>query len=200
VFDCDLVQLQLRLASGISLSDLRLDKVAAAGPRGYALEARLNAERFQPDGTVLPSAGTVSRLTVPAAPDIRFDSCAYAGYPVSTRYDSLLAKCIVRGETPAGVIARAAEVTGQIQVDGVDTNAAFLSRLLAHSDVRTGSFGITFIQDNAAALTDPPGRRHPPSRTRRTTRSWRRPLASSCRSRSRARWSTRAAKRRSSRR
>jgi acetyl/propionyl-CoA carboxylase alpha subunit/acetyl-CoA carboxylase carboxyltransferase component len=157
VFDCDLVQVQLRLTSGVSLSDLRLDKAAAAGPRGYALEARLNAERFQPDGTVLPSAGTVSRLTVPTAPDIRFDSCAYAGYPVSTRYDSLLGKCIVRGETPAGVIARAAGVTGQIRVDGVDTNAAFLSRLLAHSAVRTGSFGITFIQDNAAALYGPPG-------------------------------------------
>src|SRR5580704_4386687 len=140
VVDCDLVQVQLRLASGISLSDLRLDKVAAAGPRGYALEARLNAERFQPDGTVLPSAGTVSRLTVPTAPDIRFDSCVYAGYPVSTRYDSLLAKCIVRGETLAGVIARAAGVTGQIQVDGVDTNAAFLSRRLEQSAVRTGSF------------------------------------------------------------
>ena len=44
----DIVQSQLRLAAGASLSKLGLDDPAVATPRGHAIQARVNMERLPP--------------------------------------------------------------------------------------------------------------------------------------------------------
>ncbi|HET9966640.1 MAG TPA: biotin carboxylase N-terminal domain-containing protein, partial [Streptosporangiaceae bacterium] len=78
----DLVELGLRVADGATLDTLALDAVNA-GPRRVAVQARVNAEAPQPDGTFLPGDGTLTRFQPPAGRGVRVDTAAYQGYPVS---------------------------------------------------------------------------------------------------------------------
>ncbi len=102
----DLVELGLRVADGAALGALGLDAALAAAPRGAAIQARVNAETLQPDGTVRPGGGTLSRFQPPAGRGVRVDTAGYPGYTVSPRYDSLLAKvtawCWAPGRSTAG--------------------------------------------------------------------------------------------------
>ena len=49
----DLVQSQIRIAEGMSLGDLGLDDPSVAIPRGYAIQARVNMEKFNKKGQIL---------------------------------------------------------------------------------------------------------------------------------------------------
>src|SRR5689334_17265511 len=91
----DLVEVGLRVADGATLGPLALDALTlGTGPRGVAVQARVNAETLRPDGTLLPGDGTLSRFQPPTGRGVRVDTAAYPGYTVSPRYDSLLAKVI----------------------------------------------------------------------------------------------------------
>ncbi|HEC07947.1 MAG TPA: carbamoyl-phosphate synthase large subunit, partial [Acidimicrobiales bacterium] len=57
----DLVALQLAVAQGASLTELGLSADTQPPPRGFAIEARINTEILEPDGTVVPTAGTITR-------------------------------------------------------------------------------------------------------------------------------------------
>jgi acetyl/propionyl-CoA carboxylase alpha subunit/acetyl-CoA carboxylase carboxyltransferase component len=123
----DLVELGLRVADGARLGELALEAVT---PRGAAIQARVNAEALQPDGTFLPGAGTLSRFQPPAGHGVRVDTAAYPGYEVSPRYDSLLAKVITEGSTLAEAARRAVRALGEFGIAGVPVNAGLLQALL----------------------------------------------------------------------
>src|SRR5207245_5987320 len=91
----DLVQLQLQLAAGRSLTELRLQQSKVPAPRGFALQVRINMETMGADGTVRPSGGTLTAFEVPSGPGIRTDSFVYAAYRTSPRFDSPLARLVV---------------------------------------------------------------------------------------------------------
>src|SRR6266568_4897877 len=96
----DLVELGLRIADGATIAALALDApTPGTGPRGVAVQARVNAETLRPDGTLLPGDGTLSRFQPPTGRGVRVDTAGYPGYTVSSRYDSLLAKVITTGGT-----------------------------------------------------------------------------------------------------
>ena len=99
----DLVQSQIRVAGGESLANLGLAE--SPKPRGFAIQARVNLETLSADGSVLPSAGTLSAYDPPSGPGVRVDGFGYNGYQTSTAFDSLLAKVIV--STKAGNFAAA---------------------------------------------------------------------------------------------
>ena len=90
----DLVQIQLRLAGGATLAALGLTQPEIPEPRGIALQARVNTETIDAAGTVRPSSGVITAFDPPTGPGIRVDTCAYAGWATSPRFDSLLAKVI----------------------------------------------------------------------------------------------------------
>ncbi len=102
----DLVAVQLRIAQGASFHQLRLpagivadgDEVvgALAAVRGIAIQTRVNMETMAADGSVLPSAGTLTVFTPPSGPGVRVDTFGRPGLTPSPRYDSLLAKVITR--------------------------------------------------------------------------------------------------------
>ena len=83
----DLVQSQIRVAGGESLSNLGL--VNPVKPRGFAIQARVNLETLSVDGSVLPSAGTLIAYDPPSGPGVRVDGFGYNGYQTSTAFDSL---------------------------------------------------------------------------------------------------------------
>ena len=66
-------------------------------PRGMALQARVNLETMQPDGSVKAAGGVLSAYDPPSGPGVRVDGYGYAGYRTNPRFDSLLAKVIVHG-------------------------------------------------------------------------------------------------------
>lgn len=149
----DLVVTQLRLAAGDSLAALGL-----AGPpprpRGYALQARVNAESPTADGSALPSTGTLTRFDVPTGPGVRVDTAARNGAEIGARYDSLLAKVITHvphGDF-AAVCERASRALADFAVEGVRTGIPLLRALLAHPGFTAGGAHTRFVAEHIGEL------------------------------------------------
>jgi acetyl/propionyl-CoA carboxylase alpha subunit/acetyl-CoA carboxylase carboxyltransferase component len=142
----DLVELGLRVADGATLDALPLDVT----PRRVAVQARVNAEALQPDGTFLPADGTLTRFQPPAGRGVRVDTAAYQGYPVSPRYDSLLAKVITEGATLEEAARRAVRALAEFDIAGVPTNAGLLQALLRRPGLGTLEAG--YLDAHAAGI------------------------------------------------
>ncbi|MFD6161083.1 carboxyl transferase domain-containing protein [Nocardia sp. NPDC060256] len=127
VMGVDLVGIQLDLAQGRTLVDLELP---AGAPRGYAVQARVNAEIVTAGGDVLPSTGTVAQFAAPTGVGVRVDTAAYAGMRQGAQFDSLLAKVIARGPSYSAALRRCSDAVAETLVVGVDTNAALLRAVL----------------------------------------------------------------------
>jgi acetyl/propionyl-CoA carboxylase alpha subunit/acetyl-CoA carboxylase carboxyltransferase component len=142
----DLVELALRVASGEKLDSLGL-RVAATG---VALQARVNTETMQPDGTVLPGGGVLARFQPPAGRDVRVDTHGYAGYRVSPHYDSLLAKVITTGASLTEAARRAVRALADFDIDGVPVNISVLQAILRAPGL--GSHDTGWVDAHAAEL------------------------------------------------
>ena len=161
----DLVELGLRVADGAVLADLGLGGALDAltpgtGPRGVAVQARVNAETVQPDGSFLPGGGTLSRFQPPAGHGIRVDTAGYPGYTVSPHYDSLLAKVISTGGTLEEAARRAVRALAEFDIAGVPVNTALLQAVLRAPGLGTHDVG--WVDAHAAELSgrraeEPPG-------------------------------------------
>lgn len=154
----DLVQSQIRLAAGASLSDLGLDQSAQVTPRGYAIQARVNMETIAEDGAVRPTGGLISVYEAPNGPGVRTDGFGYAGYPTSTAFDSLLAKviCHVAGTDFADAIARTHRALSEFRIDGVATNITFLKNIISHADFAAGTVHTRWTDEHLVTLASPP--------------------------------------------
>ncbi|HSP98676.1 MAG TPA: carboxyl transferase domain-containing protein [Candidatus Dormibacteraeota bacterium] len=157
----DLVAIQLGLAAGRSLAELGI--AGAPLPRGLALQARVNMETITADGTVKPSGGTLTAFEVPSGPGVRVDTCAYAGWTPSPRFDSLLAKVVVHvaGHDVATLIDKAYRTLAGLRVEGLETNLGFLQTLLCEPDVRTLQVTTDWIDARLGTLAAADADRHP---------------------------------------
>jgi acetyl-CoA carboxylase biotin carboxylase subunit len=139
----DLVQEQLRVAAGESLS-VRQEDVRVSG---VAIECRINAERAEKG--FLPSPGTITGYREPARDGVRVDSGVAEGSIVSPYYDSLLAKVIAWGETREAATALLEEALGDFQIEGVSTLIPFHRALLATKEWRAASTCRDLLADRA---------------------------------------------------
>jgi acetyl/propionyl-CoA carboxylase alpha subunit len=148
----DLVRAQLQLAAGRTLAEVGLAQPPLL--HSFALQARINMETMQPDGSAKPGGGTLRVFELPTGPGVRVDSFGYTDYATSPSFDSLLAKLIVSSPSPrfADVVQRAARALRELRIEGVPTNAAFLQALLARPEVSAGEFYTRFVDDHAAEL------------------------------------------------
>jgi acetyl/propionyl-CoA carboxylase alpha subunit/acetyl-CoA carboxylase carboxyltransferase component len=170
----DLVAVQLRIAQGASFHQLRLpagivadgDEVvgALAAVRGIAIQTRVNMETMEADGSVLPTAGTLTVFSPPSGPGVRVDTFGRPGLTPSPRYDSLLAKVItrVRGSSFSAAVRKAQTALDEFGIEGIRTNAGFLREVLSHSNIHTGLLTTDFIDDNLSAFVAAQSRRHEP--------------------------------------
>jgi geranyl-CoA carboxylase alpha subunit len=126
----DLVEWQLRVARGEPLP-LRQDQVQL---RGHAIEVRLCAE--SPTDDFLPGSGKVVDWSVPSG--IRCDHALRAGAEVPAWYDSMVAKLIAHAPTREQCIDQLAAAVDRTVLLGLQTNRAFLGRLLRHANFRAG--------------------------------------------------------------
>jgi 3-methylcrotonyl-CoA carboxylase alpha subunit len=157
----DLVEWQLRVAAGEQLplqqSQLQI--------HGHAIEARVYAEN--PEKGFLPSIGTLRHARTPSAvnfelggsPDpaaFRIDSGVREGDTISPFYDPMIAKMIVWGKDRTEALARMAQALAQYQIVGLNSNIAFLSRLITSQAFSTADLDTGLIERNHAALFPAP--------------------------------------------
>ncbi|MFZ6818488.1 acetyl/propionyl/methylcrotonyl-CoA carboxylase subunit alpha [Undibacterium sp. Ji22W] len=157
----DLVEWQLRVAAGEQLplqqSELQI--------HGHAIEARVYAEN--PEKGFLPSIGTLRHARTPSAvnfelggsPDpasFRIDSGVREGDTISPFYDPMIAKMIVWGKDRTEALARMAQALSQYQIVGLNSNIAFLSRLITSQAFSTADLDTGLIERNQDALFPTP--------------------------------------------
>lgn len=149
----DLVAIQLAVAGGSTLSALGL---ADSPPpvRGFAIQARVNAERMTAAGLVYPSSGTLARFEPPSGPSVRVDTAAFSGYRVNPAFDSLLAKVVVHAPEGAfsGALRRLRRALRECEIEGVETNIAFLRALCERPEVGAADFHTRFIDEHVSEL------------------------------------------------
>jgi len=154
----DLVRLQLQIAAGRSLRDLRLTQGDVPAPRGHAVQARVNLETMAADGSARPAGGVLTAFEPPSGPGVRVDGFGYAGYRTSARFDSLLAKLIVHAGAGglSRAVAKAYRALSEFRIEGSATNIAFLQNLLAHPAVAAGEVHTRFIEEHMGELAGTP--------------------------------------------
>ncbi|MCZ6619316.1 MAG: carbamoyl-phosphate synthase large subunit, partial [Gammaproteobacteria bacterium] len=148
----DIVAAQIRLAGGATLADLGL--VEAPGPRGYAIQARVNMERMAADGSTVPTGGKLTTFEIPSGPGVRTDTFGYVGYTTSTRYDSLLAKVICHSAVGGfdNTVQKTYRALSEFRIDGVETNIGFLQNVLSHPIFAAGGLHTGFVDEESSAL------------------------------------------------
>ncbi|MET8949544.1 acetyl-CoA carboxylase biotin carboxylase subunit [Streptomyces sp. NPDC004393] len=136
----DLVEWQLRVAAGEPLSFGQKDITLT----GHAVEARICAE--DPARGFLPSGGTVLALREPQGDGVRTDSGLTEGTEVGSLYDPMLSKVIAYGPDRASALRRLRAALARTVTLGVQTNAGFLRRLLAHPAVVAGELDTGLVE------------------------------------------------------
>jgi acetyl-CoA carboxylase, biotin carboxylase subunit len=133
VYGVDLVQEQLRVASGLSPT-FDVDNLVA---RGHAIELRINAEdpkRF------MPGPGAITTWIEPTGEGVRVDAGYAAGTTVTPFYDSLMAKLIVYGEDRLDAIAKARTAVAAFEIVGPKCNLPFFAELLENDEFVSGDY------------------------------------------------------------
>ncbi|GAA0969608.1 2-oxoglutarate carboxylase small subunit [Nocardioides aquaticus] len=144
VTDVDLVQSQLRIASGETLADLGLSQDTVV-LRGAALQCRITTE--DPANDFRPDTGRITSYRSPGGGGVRLDGgTTYTGAEVSAHFDSLLAKLTCRGRTFEAAVEKAQRAVAEFRIRGVSTNIAFLQAVLADPDFRAGRVTTSFIE------------------------------------------------------
>ena len=148
----DLVAGQLLVAGGQSLDEVGLSQGRVPSPAGFAVQARVNLETMQADGSARPSGGVLHTYDPPAGPGLRTDGYGYAGYATSPSYDSLVAKVIGHGPSFDVAARRTARSLAEFRIEGVGTNISFLRALLAHPDLLAARVHTLFVDEHLAPL------------------------------------------------
>ncbi|MFD8760312.1 acetyl-CoA carboxylase biotin carboxylase subunit [Streptomyces mirabilis] len=142
----DLVEWQLRVAAGERLPYGQEDITLT----GHAVEARICAE--DPARGFLPSGGTVLALHEPQGDGVRTDSGLSEGTEVGSLYDPMLSKVIAYGPDRATALRKLRAALAETVTLGVQTNAGFLRRLLAHPAVVAGDLDTGLVEREAEEL------------------------------------------------
>jgi 3-methylcrotonyl-CoA carboxylase alpha subunit len=143
----DLVEWQLLVAAGEPLPRSQDQLVI----NGHALEARIYAE--SPERDFMPATGRLQYLSAPhTSASVRVDSGVRTGDEIGINYDPLIAKLIVHGSDRNQAIARMQRALLDYQVLGLQTNIAFLSKLVSTTSFGEAEFDTGFIDQHRNEL------------------------------------------------
>lgn len=133
----DLVEWMLRVAAG-EPPDLVRYRVQ---PRGHSIQVRVYAE--DPAHQFRPSSGLLSQVQWPE--DVRVDHWVETGAEVSAHYDPMLAKVIAHGTTREQALSTLAGALSQTQLHGIETNLAYLRKVIGAEVFREGRQTTRFL-------------------------------------------------------
>ena len=136
----DLVRQQIEIAAGQHL-ELKQEDVHL---HGWAIQCRINAE--DPWNHYLPSPGLIRRFRMPGGPYVRVDTYGYGGVQVPVRYDPILAKLAVWGETREECVRRMRRTLEDFAIAGVRTNLPLFQRILEDPDFIAGTYNTDFMR------------------------------------------------------
>ncbi len=150
VTDVDLVQSQMRIASGQTLAELGLLQHQIQ-LRGAALQCRITTE--DPTQGFRPDTGKITTYRSPGGAGIRLDGgTTAAGSQISPHFDSMLAKLTCRGRDFGAAVVRARRALAEFRIRGVSTNIPFLQAVLDDPDFIAGNVSTSFIDERPHLL------------------------------------------------
>ncbi|MDD7930241.1 pyruvate carboxylase [Microbacterium thalli] len=156
VTDVDLVQSQMRIAAGETLSELGLAQEDIR-LRGAALQCRITTE--DPAQGFRPDTGKITTYRSPGGAGIRLDGgTTAAGSQVSPHFDSMLAKLTCRGRDFAAAVVRSRRALAEFRIRGVSTNIPFLQRVLDDPAFERGDLSTAFIDERPELLEGRPSK------------------------------------------
>ena len=139
----DIVAEQFRIAGGRDIAKLKVRH------KGYAIEARVNAERITrlQDGTLAfrPSAGTINVCRMPEEKDIDVISTVGEGKFVSPYYDSMLAQIIVHAKDRDAAASKLEAYLGRVEVSGICTNIPLVRAVLKDPLFLKGKYDTNYL-------------------------------------------------------
>ncbi len=133
---CDLVQMQIELATGGKLP-------GQPQRHGFAMEARLYAEDPL---TLLPSTGRLHVFRPPNLFGVRVETGYQQGQEITPYYDAMLAKLIAYGDTREMAIGRLLVGLRAFEVVGVKTNAPLLMSILQNDGFLQGRIDTSIVE------------------------------------------------------
>jgi len=141
VMGMDLIKEQILISSGKMIEN----KKEYYGPRGHAIEFRINAE--DPQNDFVPSPGKITKCLFPDGPGVRVDTFINTGSIISPFYDSLLAKLIIWDSDRKNAISRSVRALNEFEIEGIKTTIPFHKRILANRKFIEGDIHTHFIEE-----------------------------------------------------
>ena len=119
----DLVRQQLRIAAGekIDFDDPE--------PHAHSIEFRINGE--DAGRNFFPAPGTITKMTVPSGPGVRWDAGIVEGDTVAGAFDSMIAKLVVTGRTRQEALERSRRALDELVIEGMPTVAPFHRKVVS---------------------------------------------------------------------
>ncbi|MCY4129214.1 MAG: ATP-grasp domain-containing protein [Gammaproteobacteria bacterium] len=139
----DIVAEQFRIAGGESIKELEV------GSDGYAIEARINAERLVRDSegelVLRPSAGEITKWDFPEDDDVEIISTAGQGKFISPYYDSMIMQVIAHGEDRESTSKKLVDYLNQVTLEGIYTNIPLLRTILTDKGFLDGIYDTGYL-------------------------------------------------------
>ncbi|NNM33693.1 MAG: acetyl-CoA carboxylase biotin carboxylase subunit [Gemmatimonadetes bacterium] len=142
----DLVEWQFRIASGEPIPWTQADIAL----EGHSIECRITSE--SPFEGFLPSTGTISEVTIPGGPGVRWDGGVSRGNTVGLFYDPLLGKLITWAPDRTQAAARMARALEELHLGGVRTSIPLLRRIMVEDDFLSGALSIRYLEEHPELL------------------------------------------------
>ncbi len=141
----DIVGEQFRIAAGETIEAMEV------GRNGYAIEARINAERVAAGAngelSFQPSPGAITACAMPDAEHIDVISAAGEGKFVSPYYDSMIAQVIAHGSDRDEAADRLAAYLDGVHIGGIATNVPLVKRILRDPVFRAGDYDTGYLPE-----------------------------------------------------
>jgi len=141
----DIVSQQFRIASGESIAGLEPKQ------NGYAIEARVNAERIQLSSSgslqFRPYPGRIGACHFPSEEGVEVIAAAAEGKFVSPFYDSMVAQIIVHAADRDAAIEKLHAYLDRVRIEGICTNIPLLKRVLKDDVFRAGEYDTGYLPE-----------------------------------------------------
>ena len=150
----DLVQWQITIAEGGKLPLTQQEIHDRIKSLGHSIEARIYAEN--PDMNFVPDSGRLLHLSTPVPTDtVRIDAGFAAGDEVSSFYDPMIAKLIVKGPDRNTALQNLRVALEAYEIAGPVTNIEFLKRMCVSPAFVAGEVETGYIQKHREELFKP---------------------------------------------
>lgn len=136
----DLVEEQIKIAYGLPL-ELTQENIIL---EGHAIEVRIYAEDPK---TFFPSPGKITSFKIPMKTSVRHELSVEEGSTVSTYYDPMIAKLIVKGNNRDEAISELINSLSEYKIEGIKTNIPLLEEIIKHPQFKRGNTNTNFIND-----------------------------------------------------